>query len=473
MKQRHCDVCRAPAALMPCSRCILPGPHTAAGEQSTRQMRPSHPILLEGKYRLLEEIGRGGMGTVFRAVDEILERPVAIKFLLPEIQAMPTAVERFRREAKAMASISDHNVVRVFSFGRYGAADFIVTEYIDGPTLEEMIDRAYKREEHIPLEHAVDLLLQSTRGLAAIHAAGVIHRDIKPGNIMYEPEMERALIMDFGIGRRVARESETSAVAPGGTPAYMAPEIIVSREVNTLQEHLIDIYAFGVTAFELLTNRLPFDGETWIEVLEKHLELMPPRPSEFRPELTKELEELVLTCLRKKPQERFQSAKDLHQALQAINLSPRASDNRTSSLPSATQRRPAHIVVADADTAFRSQVFELVRRQTSCEISSAPTAAQALDFVEQGNPVLLISNLHDRSFNGLELAATLGHALDEQRAALILTADHVSPAEAGLLQRLGAVQVVRKPLVEGEMLAALQSAVRMLDLEMRKTRPTG
>jgi serine/threonine protein kinase len=471
MKQKFCDICRAPAALMPCSRCVLPGPTRSDQSSPDRQQRPTRPILLEGKYRLQEELGRGGMGTVFRAFDEVLERPVAIKFLLPEIQALPTAVERFRREARAMASINDQNVVKVFSFGRYGEADFIVTEFVDGPTVEEMIDSRFRRGERVPLSQAFDILLQAARGLAAIHSAGVVHRDIKPGNIMFEPTSGRALIMDFGIGRRITREVEMAMVAPGGTPAYMAPEIIASREVNTLQEHLIDIYALGVSAFELLTGRLPFDGDTWIEVLEKHLEVSPPRPSVFRVELPSEVDEIILACLRKSPSERLQSAEAFREALRPLAVA--IAEGKTSGPPSSARRRrqrrstapdgrPLHVVVADRDLLFRDAVFQLVREMVSCPISSAEVADRALlDRDPQGLSVF-ISSLHDKSLNGLELAAMLGAELDRRDAALILTAERVTPGERALLARLGAVQVVAKPLVRQEMREAFERALRSL-----------
>ena len=312
---RHCEICRVPHAMMPCDRCALPSPSLPNRPREKGPPRPVEPIKLEGKYQLLDELGRGGMGTVFRAKDETLDRYVAVKFLLPEIQAVHEAVELFRREAKAMASINHRNVVRVFSFGRYGAADFIVTEFIDGPTLEETIDARYARQVHVKVTDGVAILAQAAAGLAAVHKAGVVHRDIKPGNVMVETTTGRALLMDFGIGRKLDVSQKEAPVAKRGTPAYMAPEIIRAPLVHPVDEHLVDIYAFGVTAYELMTNVLPFDGDTVHEVLDAHLTMPPLRPSSIRPDLPREIEEVILKCLEKDPAKRFASADELQEVL--------------------------------------------------------------------------------------------------------------------------------------------------------------
>jgi serine/threonine-protein kinase len=276
------------------------------------------PIKLDGKYRLLEELGRGGMGTVFRARDESLDRDVAVKFLLPELQSKPDVVELFRREARAMASINNKNVVRVYSFGRYGAADFMVTEYIDGPTPEQVIDAAYGRKMLLSLRDIVDALGKAAMGLSAIHKAGVVHRDIKSGNVMVENSTDRVLIMDFGLGQKIDGGAKASMVAPRGTPAVMAPEIIASQHVEPAKEYLADIYAFGVLAYELCTNTLPFDGDTWVEVLEKHLEMIPPSIAERRDDLPAELSDMVARCLEKNPDDRYRSADEIASVLESI-----------------------------------------------------------------------------------------------------------------------------------------------------------
>lgn len=314
----HCEVCRAPQAAMPCSRCALPPPSPQSRSRQGVQQRSVEPIVLDGKYQLLEEIGRGGMGTVFRALDTTLDRIVAVKFLLPELQAKRDVVKLFRREAQAMASINNKNVVRVYSFGRYGSADFLVTEFIDGLTLEQMIDAAYGRKTLIATSDVVGILAKAAAGLAAIHRAGVVHRDIKSGNVMVEDSTGRVLIMDFGLGQKIDLTAKESIVAPRGTPAYMAPEIIRSQRVEPVKEYLADIYAFGIMAYELGTNALPFDGDNWIEVLEKHLEQPPPRLMEIRRDIPGALDVVVAKCLEKDPALRFQSAEEISETIAKI-----------------------------------------------------------------------------------------------------------------------------------------------------------
>jgi serine/threonine-protein kinase len=308
MAMKFCEVCRAPASVMPCRRCIFPGPRTSDVVKSgRRQTRPSQPLLLEGKYRVGEEIGRGGMGTVFRAVDVGLDREVAIKFLLPEIQHVPEMVERFRTEARAMAAVQHSNVVQIYARGRYGEADFLVTELIEGQTMGQLLDTVAARNRRLGLTRTLSLLDQAAAGLAAVHRAGVVHRDIKPGNIMIEHGSGRVVLMDFGIGHRPPDEATERTLIPGGTPAYMAPEVVMGDTIVPRLEYLIDIYSFGVLTFEVFTGALPFTSENWITMLQDHLASPPPRPSTLRSELPPEIDDLVLRCLAKRPDERPQS----------------------------------------------------------------------------------------------------------------------------------------------------------------------
>ncbi len=311
----RCELCQAPSSLAPCPRCP-PGAREAAPLQPFASAASgSSGLLLEGKYRLLEEVGRGGMGTVFRAHDESLDRVVAVKFLLPELQEEPAMVERFRREARASASIEHRNVIRIYEVGVHGSTDFLVAEYLEGGTLDRHISRAQARGELVPLPEALWILEQTCAGLEAVHGAGVVHRDLKPGNLMLDADGRRVVIMDFGIGRRYAPGDVKGTLAPVGTPAYMAPEIIVGAERGLAGESAADLYSFGVTAFELLTLELPFASGSWVEILHQHIVEAPPRLSARRPDLPEALERIVLRCLEKRPEDRFGSAEDVRRAL--------------------------------------------------------------------------------------------------------------------------------------------------------------
>jgi eukaryotic-like serine/threonine-protein kinase len=314
--KNHCEVCRAPEACTPCARCRLRPPDAAELLASAAEENRPNAIVLEGKYRLLDEIGRGGMGTVFRAVDESLNRVVAVKFLLPELQEVPLAVEWFRKEAQALAQVRHHNVLRLYTYGRHGTAHFFVTEYIDGQSGEDIVQTCRQRGEHLPLRRAVALLDQACAGLHAIHRAGVIHRDVKPGNIMVEAYSERVVIMDFGLGRMAGSGGVAGpAKVGGGTPAYMAPELLDGQKQDPARAHLADVYALGVTAFEVLTLSLPFTGEHFADILVQHLDAQPPLPSSRRPGLPAALDEVVLRCLAKDPAARPASAEQVRLAL--------------------------------------------------------------------------------------------------------------------------------------------------------------
>ena len=279
------------------------------------------------------------MGTVFRAHDDSLERVVAVKFLLPELQAEESLVERFRREAQAMASVRHQNVLQIFSFGRYGSANFFIMEYVDGLTTEDLLRHAIDRREHLPLKLTLEILEQAASGLSAVHKAGVVHRDVKPANIMYEEDSKRAVIMDFGIGKRYLSTDLRRTQSPSGTPAYMAPEVVSGKEISAEEDHLSDIYAFGVTAFELLTGCLPFDAENWVDLCVKHVTQDPPAPSSRRSRLPKEIDDIVLKCLEKLPQARYESCAQLRDALRRRAREARAAQSH--SHPAGLRKREA------------------------------------------------------------------------------------------------------------------------------------
>jgi eukaryotic-like serine/threonine-protein kinase len=473
----RCPSCGAPSqkgAL--CDRCQ--GRTSNTGTSTWNPVRDSG-ILLEGKYRLLDEIGRGGMGTVFRAHDESLERTVAIKFLLPELQAEESLVERFRREAQAMASVRHQNVLQIFSFGRYGSANFFVMEYIDGQTTEDLLQQAHDRNEFIPLKQAVEILEQAASGLAAVHKAGVVHRDIKPANIMYEADSHRAVIMDFGIGKRYLSTDMRRTQSPCGTPAYMAPEVVSGKEISAEEDHLSDIYAFGVTAFELLTGVLPFEAENWVDLCVKHVTQPPPAPSTKRSRLPKELDQIVLKCLSKIPQERYESCAQLREAFLEVleKIEPRSA---TPIPPTSQHKKSAYltqngttgtakntrIIVADPDATFRYAVYQSAQDVfKDCKFQAAKTNTKALELALEAPPLLLVAQLDDPLLNGLELAATIWGHTELEAVKLVLTAERITAGERRMLNGMGVHKVLLKP-VESKTITEI-----ILDLDRSLSRP--
>jgi eukaryotic-like serine/threonine-protein kinase len=261
-------------------------------------------------YRVIKKIGHGGMGLVYVAEDLALGRLVALKVLAPYLVQDPEILERFRFEARNQAQLVHANITMVYSFLVEDEQAFLVLEFIDGETLESRINR----EGRIVAMEALPIFRKILDALGYAHSKGVIHRDIKPGNIAFTSE-GNVKIMDFGIALNIeetGRLTKTGHVL--GTPHYMAPEQILGKELT----FRTDIYALGITLFEMLTGRLPFDSKSDYEVRVAQINHPPPSLRSFGyQDITPELEEVILKALAKEPEARFSSAREFLQALEA------------------------------------------------------------------------------------------------------------------------------------------------------------
>ena len=263
------------------------------------------------RYRIEAEIGRGGMATVYRARDLELSEEVALKVFRPAPDD-EEGLARFRQELKVSRRLVHPNVTRLYDIGNHRGHRYISMELLVGHSVEELIGSAW------PLRRGLDCLIQVCAGLAAAHAEGVIHRDIKPGNIFLTRE-GLAKIMDFGIARQRAAAGVTQAGMIVGTPEYLSPEQISGGAAAETS----DLYALGVVAYEIFTGKKPFVHDELLRLLQMHLVMPPEPPSRHRPGLPDALETAILTLLRKDPQERFPSARAAGTALAAVNSSLR------------------------------------------------------------------------------------------------------------------------------------------------------
>ena len=273
-----------------------------------------------GNYQIIQKLGEGGMGAVYLGQHQLLGRRAAIKVLLPELSARPDIVNRFFNEARAVTSISDPGIVQVFDFGYHtdGSA-FIVMEYLEG----EPLDRRLTRLGKLPASEALRLCRQIAASLAAAHAQNIIHRDLKPENIylVHDGEVasgERSKILDFGIAKLSddnPGKLKTNTGALMGTPIYMSPE--QCRGLANL-DHRSDIYSLGCVLFHLLTGRPPFEGEGMGDIIAAHIREPSPAPSSRAPEIAPAIDALVLRCLAKSPDERFQTMHELAAAIGQI-----------------------------------------------------------------------------------------------------------------------------------------------------------
>ncbi len=262
-----------------------------------------------GRYQVTEELGQGGMGRVYKAYDAEIREHVALKVLNPEIAADESIIERFRNELKLARRISHRHVCRMFDLGRAEDTTYISMEYVSGEDLKTLL----RRIGHLPAGKAVRFAGQVAEGLMEAHRAGVVHRDLKPQNIMIDREGS-ARIMDFGIARALKAKGMTDPGMIIGTPDYMAPEQFEGKEAD----QRTDIYALGAILFEMVTSVPPFEGETPLVVAMKHKTEKPRDPREANPQVPEALSRLILRCLEKDREKRFQSAEEVRDGLRAL-----------------------------------------------------------------------------------------------------------------------------------------------------------
>lgn len=281
---------------------------------------PEYPATL-GKYRIDAVLGSGSMGTVYRAYDPDLGRPLAIKTLhkaLLESGESEEFLARFRREAKAAAGLNHPNIVTVHDYGEERGIPYIVMELAEGSDLKELLEK----DPRPSLAWTLDLMRQVLCGLTHCHAQGIVHRDIKPGNFILLPD-GRVKITDFGIAR--VEDSDLTRFGDQlGSPAYMSPEQILGKKVDRRS----DLFSVGVVLYEMLTGRKPFSGQSVTEIMHKVLRKEAQSARRLEPSLSPAADRLLRKALQKKPEDRFQTAQELADALAALAPSDDATEIR-------------------------------------------------------------------------------------------------------------------------------------------------
>jgi serine/threonine-protein kinase len=276
--------------------------------------------ILDGRYELTRLLGEGGMGQVYAGKHVVTGRKVAVKFLLSELADNSEMIERFYREARAATAVGSEHICEVLDMQPPEKGDpFLVMEYLDGMSLKERL----QRQKRLPVVEATNIILQVLEALYAAHKAGIVHRDIKPENIFLVQRPDRPILvklLDFGISKfnPLGGDEDHSLTKTGtvlGTPYYMSPEQASGdRTVGPLS----DLYAVGVILYEALTGRVPFDAESFSALVVKIVTHTPPHPSDISPEISRNLGDLVLRAMARNPVDRYQSCKDMAEALRLV-----------------------------------------------------------------------------------------------------------------------------------------------------------
>ena len=270
-----------------------------------------------GKYRIIERLGRGGMADVYKAYQPGLDRYVAIKVLHSFLAEEEDFVGRFEREATAVAKLRHPNIVQVIDFDHERDLYYMVMEFIDGPTLKaELRERSRMGQPFDPKETA-RILTAIGNAVDYAHRRGMVHRDLKPANIMFTSEGQPVLT-DFGIAKIVGATRYTVTGAVSGTPAYMSPE----QGQGERGDERSDIYSLGVILYEMVTGRVPFDADTPFAIIMKHINDPLPLPRQVYPQLPESVERVILKTLSKNPNDRYQTAGEMAQALQQALVAP-------------------------------------------------------------------------------------------------------------------------------------------------------
>lgn len=423
--------------------------------------------VVDGRYAVERQLGAGAMGIVHLAWDVDLGREVALKIIAPEYAAHATARERFRREAASLAAIRHDNVVQIYAFGVHGGAFFFAMEYVRGESLEAIVDAFAAHGAFVPIHRAITIISRIASGLAAAHAAGIVHRDVKPSNIVIAAGTGRPVLIDFGLAHWARHGDAADHV---GTPAFVAPEQCVAGAGGEIGPRT-DVYALACTAFAVLANRPPFVAATTRELMSKHLTQKAPRLSSLRPELTA-LDAVIARALEKVPDDRFRSCSDLRDALvrdgspwllPAPVLPSIRPAGPSSDRPPAPSSAP-RVLVVDDDQAFRrfvARAAQLAMFGSPIVLNLAASGAEAVVAAGRNPPQLVLLDFDMPGLDGLATLSELRALPRGHEARVVVISGRAGVHERWRFGVLGVADFVPKPVE----LAVLVQVLERIALE--------
>jgi serine/threonine-protein kinase len=396
--------------------------------------------VIGGSYRLIGELGRGAMGVVLLALDERLERRVAIKLIRSDV-VEPGFFARFTLEARAMAQVNHPNVLCIYAFGEHEGTPYFVTELVEGVTLEAWLAGHQSPPD---LESALRILDDVCKGVAAIHAAGTVHRDLKPSNILIDADL-RTRVADFGVSTRFAGNA-TTVREMAGTPAYMAPEVALLEGQPGAPSPLSDIYSLGCVAFELLVGRRPFQGHGELSWLVQHMSEPVPVPSSVRLDLPHSFDKVLLGALAKDPEARTPTVEEFRRGLLAA---------------SREALEPERILVAEDDEDFRDVLrVALQRAFPDADVECVADGRAALEVLEKKPASIALIDLRMPVLDGVALTAALRQRKESARMPIIVLTGRGGAREWQALSSMGADRFLVKPVNLEDLVALVRRSIR-------------
>ena len=405
----------------------------------------TRPVLIDGRYELEAELGRGAMGVVYRARDVELGRGVALKLIAPEYARSSRVAAYLQREARALATIRSNHVVQVYASGPHKESYFFAMEFIRGRSLDSIINEHKAHGTFVPMYRALTILRQIARGLSAVHAAGIVHRDVKPANIVIEENTGRPVLVDFGLAVSADAHAESA-----GTPTVMAPEQgrLHQGGIVTIRT---DIYSLGCTAYKLLTGRLPFESRTIPELIRAHMTEEAKPVSSLRPDLAP-FDPVFARALAKEPGERYATAEELALALDQAESRWVPPELSGASLPSGVFSQPGPglraLVVDDDDMfrAFAARAVKLAFQDVPVRVLAAGSGIEALTTALHNPPNLVLLDFDMPGLDGINTLSRLRVLPGGLEARILVVSARAQEQERWRFSVLGVHDFLAKPV---------------------------
>jgi serine/threonine-protein kinase len=448
---------------------------------------PALPVVVDGRYQVESVLGRGGMGIVYLARDVGLGRQVALKMIAPRWLGDGAIVGGFQREARALASIRSQYVVQVHAFGLHEGSYFFAMEYVRGRTLRQILVEHREHGDTIPIHRTLTILNRVAQGIDAVHAAGLVHRDVKPSNIVIEEDTGRPVLVDFGLAAPSADPASALAI---GTPQYMAPEQAGVGTPGAAVSRRTDVYSLAIVAYEMLTGRLPFHSQDLAQLMRQHARKPPAALSSVRRDLAA-FDKAVARALAKDPEARFPSCTAFAEVLAAAGerwitstlptLPPPPPDSANPAphepapaprhaVPPPAPDRTLHVLVVDDSPVFRrftAQAAQVAlarnRKDLRVVVESAGSGDEAIERALAQLPDLVLLDFDMPGLDGVDTLSRLRALPGGGRARVVVLSGRVAPADRWRFAVLGVGDFVAKPIDFPQLIDRIEAIARRLE----------